>query len=264
MTASTTEAHTTESVSPLYDDEVFFSRYAEMSRSRDGLAGAAEWPTLREVLPDVRGKQVLDAGCGYGWHAAWFQEAGAASVLATDVSEKMLDVARARHAYPNVRYVQADLGVSADLDAIFGEGPFDLVLASLVLHYLDDYAGFARRVFDALRPGGSFVFNVEHPVFTAEGSQNWLTDDEGRIRCFPVDRYAEEGPREAEFLGCRTRKVHRTLETYLQTLLKLGFVLRAVREPKPTAEALAQVPELRDELRRPMMFIVWAEKLAGG
>lgn len=264
MTQFAAETHAARTASPLYDDEVFFSRYAEMSRSRDGLAGAAEWPTLREVLPDVRGKRVLDAGCGYGWHAAWFHEAGAASVLATDVSEKMLAVARSHHAYPNVRYVQADLGLTADLDALFGEGPFDLVFASLVLHYLDDYAGFARRVFDALRPGGGFVFNVEHPVFTAEGSQNWLMDDEGRIRCFPVDRYAEEGPREAEFLGCRMRKVHRTLETYLQTLLDLGFTLRAVREPKPTAEALAKVPELRDELRRPMMLILRAEKPAEG
>ena len=51
-----------------YDDDVFFEKYGEMSRSRLGLAGAGEWPTLQPMLPPFEGKRVLDLGCGYGWH----------------------------------------------------------------------------------------------------------------------------------------------------------------------------------------------------
>ena len=53
-----------------YDDKAFFDQYSQMARSQQGLAGAGEWPTLRALLPDFSGKQVLDMGCGYGWHAA--------------------------------------------------------------------------------------------------------------------------------------------------------------------------------------------------
>ena len=54
-----------------YDDHVFFEKYSQMSRSAQGLAGAGEWPTLRQMLPDFSGKTVLDLGCGYGWHCLY-------------------------------------------------------------------------------------------------------------------------------------------------------------------------------------------------
>lgn len=49
-----------------YDDNTFFQKYSQMSRSQQGLAGAGEWETLRKLLPDFKDKRVLDLGCGYG------------------------------------------------------------------------------------------------------------------------------------------------------------------------------------------------------
>ena len=49
-----------------YDDNIFFQKYSQMSRSQQGLAGAGEWETLRKLLPDFKDKRVLDLGCGYG------------------------------------------------------------------------------------------------------------------------------------------------------------------------------------------------------
>ena len=77
-----------------YDDPVFFEKYSQMDRSREGLAGAGEWQTLRSILPEFSGKRVLDLGCGYGWHCIYAAEQGAASVLGLDLSEKMLAEAR--------------------------------------------------------------------------------------------------------------------------------------------------------------------------
>ena len=77
-----------------YDDESFFQKYAEMMRSQQGLAGAGEWPELKKLLPDFRGKRVLDLGCGYGWHCKYAAEQGAQYVLGTDISHKMLESAR--------------------------------------------------------------------------------------------------------------------------------------------------------------------------
>ena len=47
-----------------YDDEIFFNKYSEMSRSKQGLMGAGEWLELQKVLPEFDGKRVLDLGCG--------------------------------------------------------------------------------------------------------------------------------------------------------------------------------------------------------
>ena len=69
-----------------YDDPVFFAKYAQMDRSRLGLKGAGEWQTLEPMLPDFAGRDVLDLGCGYGWHCAYAAEHGARSVLGLDIS----------------------------------------------------------------------------------------------------------------------------------------------------------------------------------
>ena len=76
-----------------YDDPDFFEKYSRMSRSEKGLAGAGEWPVLQAMLPDFTLKQVLDLGCGYGWHCRYAMENGASSVLGIDLSEKMLNQA---------------------------------------------------------------------------------------------------------------------------------------------------------------------------
>lgn len=238
-----------------YDDPVFFEKYNQMQRSKEGLAGAGEWETLRPLLPDFAGKTVLDLGCGLGWHCAYAADQGALSVTGTDISARMLEKAAAINARPAVTYRQM-----AFEDAVFPENSFDVVLCSLMIHYLESFSDFLDRVEFWLRSGGTLILNVEHPVFTAAGSQDWDYDEAGEIRHFPVDRYFMEGRRQAVFLGETVVKYHRTLTTYLETLLQRGFVLRHVVEPQPTEIMLAGNPAMEAELRRPMMLIVVAEK----
>ena len=71
------------------------------------------------------------------------------------------------------------------------------VLSSLAFHYLESFAAIVAKVSAMLPHGGDFVFSVEHPVFTAYGTQDWIYDGQGNILHFPVDRYFYEGKREA-------------------------------------------------------------------
>lgn len=237
-----------------YDDPKFFEQYSNFPRSVEGLSAAGEWHELRKLLPPFSGKRVLDLGCGFGWHCIHAAEQGASTVVGTDISEKMLTVAREKTTFPNVSYRRVAME-----DFEYEPDSFDIVLSSLALHYVEDFPDIAAKVYRCLSPGGSFVFSAEHPVFTAYGSQDWYYDREGNRLHWPVDRYFIEGKREAVFLGEQVTKFHKTLTTYLNGLLSAGFAIKAVVEPQPDP-ALMDVPGMADELRRPMMLIVSAVK----
>lgn len=238
----------------IYDNEAFFSAYADMTRSREGLAGAGEWHQLEPLFPPLEGAAVLDLGCGYGWHCQYAAEHGAAAVLGLDASERMIAEARRRCAAPQIRYQVCALN-----DYDYPPGRYDLVVSNLVLHYVEDLDAVYRAVVRTLRPGGIFLMNIEHPVFTAGVGQEWVRDGEGRPLHWPVDGYFTPGERSTSFLGQGVVKQHHTLTQILGGLLKAGFCLEAVEEAQPPAHMLDQ-PGMRDELRRPMMLLVRAKK----
>lgn len=237
-----------------YDEEIFFEKYSQMDRSKKGLSGAGEWRQFQKLMPDFRGKRVLDLGCGYGWHCRYAAENGAASVLGTDISQKMLRRAEEMSVGTGIRYRR-----KAMEDLEFPDESFDIVLSSLAFHYVRDFFRLLEKINSWLVPEGKLVFSVEHPVFTAYGNQDWYRDEQGNILHFPVDRYFFEGKRDAVFLGEKVIKYHRTLTTYLNGLLQSGFSLEQVVEPQPPEEML-DLPGMEDELRRPMMLLISAVK----
>lgn len=239
-----------------YDNETFFQKYGEMNRSKEGLKGAGEWSELQKILPDFSGRRVLDLGCGYGWHCLYAALHGAESVLGTDISEKMLAVAAQKNSHDRIEYRQAAME-----DLAFPEHTFDVVLSSLAFHYVRDFQPLVEIISRWIAPGGALVFSVEHPVFTSYGTQDWYYDSEGNILHFPVDRYFYEGKRDAVFLGEPVTKYHRTLTTYLNTLLINGFELQHLIEPQPPEEMM-DLPGMEDEMRRPMMLLVSARRTA--
>ena len=222
----------------IYDNAGFFAGYAQLRRSVDGLDGAPEWPTLKSMLPDVRGKRVVDLGCGFGWFCRWAREAGAASVLGLDVSANMLTRARETTADPAITYWQADLE-TVELPA----ASFDLAYSSLTLHYLVNLAALFGAVHRALAPGGRFVFSAEHPLYTEPGPD-----------------YLDEGPRTTDWLAKGVVKQHRTLAGYLNLLIDAGFAVRRVEEWGPTRDEIAAHPEWKIDHRRPSFLLVSATR----
>ena len=237
-----------------YDNEIFFQKYSQMLRSQKGLKGAGEWSELQKLLPDFQGKKVLDLGCGYGWHCKYAADNQASFVLGTDISQKMIETAKKINPAAQIDYRCIAM---EDLD--FPDDTFDVVLSSLAFHYIKDFDPLVSNISKWIKPGGSFVFSVEHPVFTSYGTQDWYYDENGKILHFPVDNYYYEGSREAIFLGEKVIKYHRTLTTYLNTLLQNGFELQHIVEPQPPKEMM-DMDGMKDEMRRPMMLLVSAVK----
>lgn len=237
-----------------YDDPEFFKEYKQIARFTGGLEAAGEWPEFQKILPDLRGKRVLDLGCGFGWHCRYAVEKGAKAVVGVDLSEKMLQEARTKTDSPLIEYVRMAI---EDID--YPEDSFDVVISSLVFHYIESFADICRKVNRCLVRGGNFIFSVEHPVFTAQGNQEWYCDNNGKPLHWPVDHYFKEGRREAIFLGKEVTKYHRTLTTYINTLLEHEFEITKFVEPKPAAHLMNE-PGMNDELRRPMMLLIAASK----
>lgn len=238
-----------------YDDEKFFSQYSQMSRSVDGLNGAGEWHAFRRLFPVLKGKRLLDLGCGFGWHCRYAIEEGAISAVGIDLSHNMIEGAVERNTSPFIEY-----RCIAIEDYEFPADSFEVVVSSLAFHYLESFDDICKKVKRTLIQGGSFVFSVEHPVFTAYGTQDWIYDETGNPLYWPVDRYFSEGKRTANFLGEEVTKYHKTLTTYINGLIKNDFEITGLVEPEPDKALFDVIPGMENELRRPMMLLVSARK----
>jgi ubiquinone/menaquinone biosynthesis C-methylase UbiE len=241
-------------VQNIYDNAEFFDGYSRMRRSVEGLAGAAEWPSMRALLPDLHGRRVLDLGCGFGWFCRWAREQGAAQVVGIDASEKMLERARSAASDEAITYQKADME-RVDLP----EAEFDLVYSSLAFHYLEDFSGVTAKVHRSLKPDGHFVFSIEHPVYMAPEHPEWTVNAQGS-RVWPVNRYFAEGPRETDWLTKGVIKQHRTMGTTLNVLLRQGFRLTHVEEWQPTEEQIEMWPDSAENRERPIFLLVAARR----
>lgn len=238
-----------------YDEINFFSEYEKMLRSVQGLDAAGEWHVLKALLPDFQDKTVLDLGCGFGWHCRYAREQQAKSVIGVDLSEKMLQKAQEKTNDPFITYLKMPIE-----DIHFSASQFDVVISSLAIHYVQSFEALCKKVYAYLKPNGSFVFSVEHPIYTSRNEQDWVYDENGNRLHWAVDHYQTEGIRETTFLTENVIKYHRTLSTYMNVLIQAGFTISAVKEPMPSEEMLKNIPDMQDELRRPMFLIIVAEK----
>ncbi|HXN86809.1 MAG TPA: class I SAM-dependent methyltransferase [Candidatus Binataceae bacterium] len=238
----------------IYDKKEFFEGYSQLPRSRDGLEGAPEWPSLRALIPDLHGLHVLDLGCGFGWFCRWAREHGAAQVLGIDVSEKMLARAAATTHDDAITYTRADM---EHLE--LSPSSFDLIYSSLAFHYLENLQRLFSQMHRALVPGGNLIFSVEHPIFTAPAHPKWITDAAGH-NTWPIDSYLDEGPRSTDWIAKGVIKQHRTIATYVNLLVSAGFSITHLDEWGPSREQIASEPEWADERARPPFLLLAAHR----
>lgn len=226
--------------------------YRSLRNFKEGLKAAGEWHQLKPLFPSLEGKSVLDLGCGYGWHCKFAEEQGATKILGIDLSKKMIEEAQKRNSGNQIEY-----RISGLEEYDYPENEWDCVISNLALHYIEDIVEIFQKVYRTLKPGGIFLFNIEHPVFTAGVGQDWIYTDDGKPQYWAIDNYFITGERNTHFLGCDVVKQHHTLTQIIMGLLNNGFELKVVEEAEPPKEMM-DIPGMEDELRRPMMLLVKA------
>lgn len=203
---------------------------------------------MLEALGDVRGKRVLDIGCGEGRFSRLLAGLGA-EVTGLDLTEPLIERARDL-AVGGERYMVGD---AETLEGIADES-FDIAVSYIVLVDLLDYRASIEAAYRVLRRGGRFVVCNVHPIRSAVPF-GWINQG-GRKLFYAVDNYTDEGPREFPWWGKSFVNMHRTLSSYVNAFVESGFVLEGLDEPVPSAEQLVENPSFDDEFRSPN-FVVY-------
>ena len=208
-----------------------------------------EHPAFVAAIGDVRGRRVLDLGCGDGSTATLFIERGAAAYHGVDGSGEM--VARARRAVADAR---ASFELADIEDFVPDRAGFDLVVSRMALHYVADLAPVLARVREGLVDGGAFVFSVVHPVITSHDHRSGAQRTD-----WTVDNYFSPGPRLRQWFGTTVKWHHRTVEQYVSSVLDAQFQLVALSECEPDPAVLATNPaELARRRRVPLILLLSA------
>jgi ubiquinone/menaquinone biosynthesis C-methylase UbiE len=214
-------------------------------------------PRMLAMLGDVAGLRVLDLGCGEGGYARELARRGAA-VAGVDGSPRLIEIARERTRAEgiDVRFLVANASALNELDS----AAFDLVVASMSLMDVENYAGSVAEAHRVLRGGGALVMSITHPCFSAPVSA-WSRTASGDIDVFTVDRYFDRAvwpsPITPRFRAPVLRR-HRPLEDYMMAPLERGFALEEFREPSVSDEELQLSARFRKLARIPyFLFLRW-------
>jgi len=204
-----------------------------------------ERPATLSLLPEVKDKRVLDAGCGPGVYSEWLEGHGA-NVVAVDASPRMVELAKKRLGNLDVRL--HDLRDPLDF---LRDGSVDLVLAPLVMDYIEDWVPVLKEFNRVLVREGLFVFSMEHP-FT---KSLWHKSED----YFRVERV------EWLWVGfgvpISMPSFKRPLEAVVIPLSESGFIIEKILEPRPTLEFKEKLPEDYEKLsKQPGFMCVRARK----
>lgn len=241
----------------IYDNNEFFYSYKALRETDDNYNILLEQPAMRELLPNLRDKSVLDLGCGFGNNCMDFINAGAKRVTGVDISKNMLSEAIKNNSHPKIDYINMPLE-----EIEFLNGKYDFVYSSLCFHYIKDFDKLIKDVYSLLYPEGVLLFSQEHPVVTASDKNygNYINNEDNEPCAFCFNGYQYEGLRDGYWFVDNVIEYHRTFSTVINALCENGFIINKIAEPVPSDYALSKRPGLSKEFIKPTFLIVKAIK----
>jgi ubiquinone/menaquinone biosynthesis C-methylase UbiE len=198
-------------------------------------------PAVLSLLPPVKGKRVLDIGCGPGWYAAWLIEQGA-QVVGLDISAQMVEQARQRLG-DQATFYQHDLSQPLTFAA---DASFDLAVAPLMLHYVTERVVALREVARVLATDGCLVVSTMHPfdVWKRHGGSYFATE-----------LVQDTWYRSSQTYQMPYWRV--SLTTLCEEFSQAGFFIDRLLEPQPTPAAAEIDPATYRELMEQPAFIAF-------
>jgi SAM-dependent methyltransferase len=237
----------------IHEDTVSIESYDAMAKYYENYVDTKPWnayyerPATLSLLPEIKNKKVLDIGCAGGWYTKYLLDNGA-DVAAIDVNRNMVKITKKR-VQNKCQVIQADINNGL---GFIKAASVDIVLASLVLHYIKNVEKTFLEINRILKIDGKFVFSMHHPLM--------------EFVYFKRENYMEMELLEDEWtMGDERIKVQfyrRPLSKMLQPLMDNGFYIEKILEPEPTEEFREKLPEAYERLlKRPNFMFIRAKKI---
>lgn len=205
-----------------------------------------ERPATTSLLPDLKGKKVLDVACAAGWYTKYLLDKGA-YVTAVDFSPLMIEMTKKRVGN-KAEVIRADLNEPL---SFIKDKSLDVVLSSLTLHYLKNWEIVLSEFNRILKENGLLVFSVHHPFmdFTIFKKENYflteLLDDEWNTN---------NGKVKVQFY-------RRPLCDIITSVIDAGFIIEKLLEPMPIEQFKIEQPNIYDKLtKKPQFLFIRAKK----
>lgn len=207
-----------------------------------------EMPATLSLLGNVKGKKILDFGCGTGIYAKLLTKKGAI-LKGFDISPEMIKIAKQEN--PNL-----DLKIGSGYKIPFNE-KFDMVLASLVVHYLEDWNTMLKEVARVLNKNGIFIFSTGNPVSEFPDRIKF-----GKKKIKTFGNYFKEGRKYGVWKNIRGKDLkvfsyHKTYETIINCLLNNGFEIIGYKDTFPLKKAKKLFPDDYETYSKIPYFSVW-------
>lgn len=210
-----------------------------------------------KLLPDLRGKRVLELGCGSGHSLRWCAEKGAAELWGVDLSARQLENARRQLAERGIeaRLISAPMEAPGDLPKDY----FDVVLSIYVIGWTTSLEDTLRHVSHSLRMGGVFIFSWDHPLMhCVDAAENQLVFSGQYVRDERFS-YVQRGQ--------PVTVQNRRISTYVNALADAGFAVERMIE-ETDAETLSRPAAFSSSYyapfraaRMPLSFVIKARKM---
>ena len=215
-------------------------------------------PNMLKFMGDVKGKKILDLGCGEGGYSRELSKKGA-QLVSIDCSKKAIEFANAFAKEENL-HIEHYIRNSNDLFDIESE-QFDIVLCSMMLMDCEDLEGTLREVVRVLKPNGRLFASVLHPCFDGNHETGIGRQGVGIERQVVVMNYFEPKEWEAPLWKGTTPVIwrHRTLEDYVKTFIKVGLTIVDLNEPQASDEQ-ASISVALAWLKKIPLYLYWELK----
>lgn len=246
-------------VKNVYDESGFFEQYETMRSQEINANNLIEIPIMKSILPDVKGKTILDLGCGSGDMDMFFVNNGAKKVVATDISQNMIDKAKQKYNTDKIDFTLLSMEQIGCL-----QEKFDIVYSSLAFHYVKDFNKLIGDIYSLLKPNGVLVFSQESPLSTApifleETDEKKIFLHEKRYNL--LSDYCNETERNNFWNGIKVTKYHRTYVTLYNTLLNNNFKILTALDSYASEKAVALCEKYKYQKDKPYFVFFKAEKV---
>ena len=198
---------------------------------------------MLELCSDVRGRNLLDVGCGEGRFCRMLAERGA-TCIGVEPTCGLVD-----------RAFGATFVRASGSELPFAGGSFDVVVCYLVLIDIEDYRGAIFEMSRVLKPNGLLVIANLNSFATCL-PRPWIRDANGHRLYFALDNYFASRPQSVSWGEINVINFHRPFESYLQTLIGCGLRLEHFAEPRPTNESVQEHPSMSSEQRVPLFHVM--------